>query len=193
MTIKKWPFRGDPPVTRARKVALAYRNTAAEYETLIAPLREAAQTIVDALSKADRRLLAYDSPKTLGEIDQALKTVAAALLDMPAPTQTVTQLDARFISWGEFWHCEQPAERELDEYVLAKEGSRLIGITPKTLNTLRNQGRIDAVFDKDRSATGAYWYKVADLMALQPTLASRAWRRKSSTDTLNANGTGDST
>lgn len=189
--IPKWPFPDDKPVSRSRRMALAYRTTAQEAEQLLTPLREAAQIIADAVEQADKRLLAYDSPKTLHELQTALKQVRA-VLDAGAPTQTVAQLDQRFTSWGEFWHCEQPDEYGPEDYVRAADGAKLIGISHKTLNTMRNRGQIPSIFNVTTGGTGGYWYKVADLYAAKDAMPSRGWRRKSTADTLDANGTGDS-
>lgn len=187
---KKWPFPEDTPTIRARKVAFAYRNVAEEQAALIDQYQAATQVIVDAVNQSDRRLLAYDSPKTLAALSAALKAAQAAL-DATAGSP-VKDLDARFTSWGESWHCEQPDHYPDDEYVRTAVGAKLIHVSAKTLSVLRNQGRIDAIFDRQAGSTGGYWYKVADLYALAATMRGRAWRSSRPADTLNANGTGDS-
>jgi len=188
---KRWPFPQDPPVTRARKMALAYRNIAEEMVALLDQYQAATRTIVDAVNQSDRRLLAYDSPKTLTALAAALKSAQAAL-DATTAGNPVEDLDSRFTSWGETWHCEQPTEYDDDEYVRTIDGARLIGISPKTLTDMRNKGRVDAVFERRSSPTGSYWFKVADLYALAATMRGRAWRTSRPTDTLDTNGTGDS-
>lgn len=191
MTIRKWPFVGDKPVSRARKMALAYRNVAEELAAQVKALRDAADVIAKAVDKSDRRLLAYDSPQTLSELDQALKAVKAAL-ELPPAGDPVKALDERFTSWGETWHCEQPVAYGMDEYVRTSEAARLIHISDKTLSHNRIHGKIKGVFERQSGATGGYWYLVRDVYALGETLPGRSWRRKRPTDTLNASETGDS-
>lgn len=188
---KKWPFPEDSNVARARKMALAYRNVAQEQAALIDQYRTATQIIVDAVNQADRRLLAYDSPKTLAALAEALKNAQAAL-DNTGAGNPVNDLDRRFTSWGEAWHCEQPTEYEDDDYVPTAVGAKLIGISAKTLTDMRNTGRIDAQFNEQTGIHGGYWYQVADLYTLARTMRGRAWRSSRHADNLNANGTGDS-
>jgi len=187
MKMRRWPFPGDQPVHRARKVALAYRHTAAEYEGVATHLR----TIVEAVEEADRRLLAYNSAKTLAALDTAMKA-AREYLDHTRKAETVHNLDERFTTWGETWHCDQPGHYEDDDLVKAGVAAKLIHIAPKTLSTQRIRGRIKGHWDPQMATAGGYWYRVGDVYELSSKLRSRSWRRKGSTDTLNDSETGDS-
>ena len=196
---KRWPFPGEAPVTRARKVALAYRNLARELYEALRALNEGAQrqqraaaALREALEKADARLLSYDSPATLEAIKTALKELDGGekIKDLP-PEDPILDLDNRFNSWGESFHAEQPDHYEMDDWVKASVAARLIHISDKTVNTLRVEGRIKGIWDKDVGSSGGYLYKVEDVYALSLTLRSRTWQKKGSIDNLNDSETGD--
>jgi hypothetical protein len=187
MKMRRWPFPGEQPVHRARKVALAYRHTALEYADVAEHLR----TIIEAVENADRRLLAYDSPKTLAALDIAMKA-AREYLDNIHKAETPQALDERFTSWGETFHCEQPEHYEDDDLVKGAQAAKLIHVSPKTMSTERIRGRIKGIWDPEMATAGGYWYRVGDVYALSSELRGRAWRRKGSTDTLNDSRTGDS-
>lgn len=171
-----WPFPGEAPVTRARKVALAYRQVAQQQHQILAVLS-------DALDKADTRLLSYDSPATLVAIKQALAGIP--------PADPVAELDKRFTDWGETFHCEQPAHYEMDDYVTAKIAAQLIHVGPNAVQALRVKGRIKGHWTPDLGTVGGYLYKVRDVYDLSSKLRGRDWRRKESTDTLNDDGRSD--
>jgi len=192
VNIRQWPFPKDRAIHRARKMALAYRNIAEELNDILNTLATATTTITGALEQADKRLLAYDSPKTLTELHTALKNAQAAL-ELIGDTNRVHDLDQRFTQWGETWHCEQPEHYEPDDYVRTSEAAKLIGISDKTMSSLRVHGKITGIFHKGSGATGGYWYLVRDVYALAETLPGRNWRTKRPTDTLNDSETGDST
>jgi protoporphyrinogen oxidase len=189
--IQEWPFPKDRPVHKARKMALAYRNIAEEQAALLQQYQAAVEIIHRAIDEADKRLLAYRNPGTLGELEEAL-TVAKAALAATTAGNPVTDLDRRFTSWGETWHCEQPANYEMDDYVRTATAAKLVHMSSKTLTTMRNNGRINAIFNPNTGATGGYWYLVADVYALAASMPGRAWRSSRPADTLNANRTGDS-
>lgn len=189
--IHTWPFPNERPLGKARKMALAYRNIAEEQAALLDQYRAAVEIIHRAIDEADKRLLAYRNPGTLDELEEAL-TVAKAALANTAAGNPVKDLDQRFTSWGETWHCEQPDHYEMDDYVRTATAAKLINISAKTLTTMRNSGRINAVFNPDSGTTGGYWYLVSDVYALSATMRTRAWRTSRPADTLNANRTGDS-
>lgn len=171
-----WPFPGEAPVTRARKIALAYRTVAQQQRDALTKLR-------GALDQADKRLLAYDSPATLVAIKQALADIG--------DTDQVAELDKRFSDWGETFHCEQPGHYELDDYVPAKIAAQLAHVAPKTIHNLRISGRIKGTWTPHLSTSGGYLYKVRDIYELSSKLRGRGWRAKESADTLNPNGRSD--
>lgn len=173
--MKKWPFPGDHPVSRARKMALAYRALAQEQQ-------QAREDIRAALEKLDRRLIAYDNPASLTLIDQALKALDG---------DGVKDLDDRFTSWGETWHAEQPQTYGPDDFVKGDVAASLIHISKKSISTLRINGRLKGTWDPDMGTAGGYWYKVADVYELSTTLRGRNWRQKESTDTLKDSGRSD--
>lgn len=175
---KLWPFPGDVPVIRARKMLGAYRQVAIEQ-------RDAARGLAEALRNADTRLLAYDSPTTLEAIKAALKT-----LDDADP---VAALDKRFSDWGETFHVEQPQHYEMDDWVRASEAAKLIHIDKSALNQMRIRGRIKGMWSDDVGSCGGYLYKVEDVYKLSTTIRRRgSWRDKGVTDTLDDSGRGDS-
>jgi hypothetical protein len=172
-----WPFPGEAPVTRLRRMVGAYQHVAREQRAL-------AVALADALRQADTRLLAYDSPATL----QAIKAALKALDD----SDPVAELDKRFTDWGETFHVEQVQHYELDDWVKCSEAAKLIHCTPKTLNELRIKGRIPAQWSRDIGSAGGYLYLVADVYKLSTTMRGRGWRAKGSADNLNDSGRGDS-
>lgn len=174
--MKKWPFPGDYPIVRARKMALAYRNLAEQQQA-------AHQRIREALENLDRRLIAYDNPASLAIIDQALKEFAAT---------SVKDLDDRFTSWGEEWHADQPVTYEPDDMVKAKTAAQIMQVAPKTVSNLRITGRLKGVWDPDMGNSGGYWYKVSDVWEMSTRLRGRNWRSKPPLDTLNDSGSSDS-
>lgn len=165
-----WPFPGEVTIIRARKVALAYREAARQQHEAIKTLRE-------ALTKADTRLLAYDSPATLNAVKDAIKALGDG--------DPVAELDQRFTDWGETWHCEQPQHYEMDDYVKAKEAAKLIHVSAKTIQTLRMDGRLKGHWTTDIGTAGGYLYLVADVYKLSSTMRTRGWRTKGSADNLN--------
>jgi hypothetical protein len=173
---KKWPFPGDAPVTRARKIALAYRNQAQQQQAAMLQIRE----VLEAL---DRRLINFDNPASIEKLDTALKAVTSA--------GTVEELDQRFTDWGETWHAEQPDHYEPDDYVKATDAAKIVHVNPKTIATLRINGRLKGHWDPDMGNAGGYWYQVRDLHDLSSKLRGRNWRNKQSTDTLNDSGRSD--
>lgn len=195
-----WPFPGDSPVARARKMCGAYRQVAQQQHQAACELRDAylnqhkaAAALREALDKADTRLLSYDSPATLELIKKALKELDAE--QIPAafdPTDPVAELDERFSSWGESFHAEQVDHYEMDDWVKASVAASLIHVSHKTINTLRIQGRIKGQWHQTLGPSGGYLYLVADVYKLSETLRSRTWQKKPTVDTLNDSGRGDS-
>lgn len=161
--MKNWPFPGDAPVSRARKMALAYRALAQQQQ-------EAREQILRVLEQLDRRLIAFDNPGAVAIIDKAMGELAG---------DGVKELDERFTQWGETFHAEQPDHYEPDDYVKAKVAAQLINCAPKTISNLRIHGRLPGVWDPNIGSSGGYWYKVSDVYETSSKMRSRSWRRKS--------------
>lgn len=172
---RKWPFPGDQPLIRARKVALAYR-------TLLQQREEAEQQIRDVLEKLDRRLISYSDPASVGLLDKALATLNDCRTEA---------LDQRFTEWGETWHCDQPEHYEETDYVKAATAAKILAVSHKTISTLRINGRLTGHWDPDMGTAGGYWYLVKDIHDLSRKMRGRNWRGKGSTDTLNDSGRSD--
>jgi hypothetical protein len=140
--IKKWPFQGDAPVARARKVALAYRATATAHE-------EALKTIGEALQHID-----------WPAAEKVLKAIGAIA---SADTQTVEQLDQRFTAWGETWHCPRPVHYDDDDYVDSNTAGELIQLAGATIQRYRVEGRIKGIWNEQIGPHGGWVFRVGDL------------------------------
>lgn len=180
--MKQWPFPGEAPVVRARKMCLAYRATAEKLEA-------AKQDLLDALDVIDRRLIAFDDPKALAALDRVQKTLDA----LP----TVKELDDRFTDWGVDWHAEQLDHYDPDELVKPAIAAKLIHVAVGTVGALRIKGRIKGHWDPTISSTGGYRYKVRDVYELATIMPGRGRRKRADsaepapTDTLNDSRRGD--
>jgi len=148
---KQWPFDGDAPVTRARKVALAYRATAATYADALAAISEALHLI-------DLRLCNFDQP---GAADIITKALAAA-----GEAQSVTQLDERFTEWGETWHCPRTTAYTDDDYVDAATAAELIALAPGTVHKFRTRRQLPGIWQPDPGGRGKWMFRVGDLYKL---------------------------
>lgn len=171
MTDRKWPFPGDSPVVRARKVALAYRTVALEAASDL-------QVLAAALSKVDLSL-----------VDEE----AVQVLIKRRPNDPVAELDERFLQWGEKWHAEQPArDLQPDDEVTSKEAGALLNVAPQTVNRMRIRGRIKGRWVKGQFGSPGHWkFKVSDVYALSSELRGRGWRAKDATVTVPDNGSSD--
>ncbi len=156
MPERKWPFPGDAPVTRARKMALAYRQRAERLEARHSDLRK---TVNELLEMKNLPV------KVRGAL------LAVALDD--AKHETVEGLDTRFLDWGETWHTPIEATYDLDDWVSAKIGGQLIQIPPATLTTLRMRRRITGRWAKGKGVNPHWEFKVRDLYALQDEIRKR--------------------
>lgn len=150
-----WPFPGDAPVVRARKVALAYRAIAQDQAQQLKAYK-------DILSKLDRRLLLYDDRQAAARLH--------ALVEHTNDTQ-VEELDQRFADWGQTWHADIPMSYDLDDTVPARIAAELLCIAPGTLGRLRANGRIKGEF---RGRADGFWYRVRDVYALSSEVRGRA-------------------
>lgn len=91
-----------------------------------------------------------------------------AALEKAGPPEAVSELDERFLGWGERW-IAPPAVYKPDDYVTAVEGGQLLGVSDGTISEQRMRGRIKGVRDGKR-----YLYKVADLWELSTSLRRRS-------------------
>lgn len=175
MSIKRWPFPGDSPIARARKVGLAYRAALQQRQ-------QANEQITALLKGIDRRLVNFDNPEAGTLIDKALAALAG---------DDVSDLDKRFSDWGETWHCEQPENWGPDDWVKGVDAAKILHVSSKTVQTMRMRGRIKGIWEPGPGNTGAFWYKVSDVYQLVDHLRGKNWRGKGSTDTLNNSGRSD--
>lgn len=181
MSARKWPWPGDSPVSRARKVALAYRHLAQEQHQRAVHLREIMKQIT-----RDQWALILDPD----EADEAVKSLNEEYVD---PTEA---LDRRFKDWGETWHAEEASSFEPDDYVSAQQGAKIIHLHWNTIHHMRARGRIKGVYTRGGPGKGygGWKYKVADLYALaaQSRDRPRGWNFAKGTDSLGDSETGDS-
>lgn len=178
MPPRKWPFPGDSPVARARKIALAYRAVCQQDDELFGE-------VAAIFHAVDRRLVAFDNPSVLTKINEILKKIQDR-----APS---TELDQRFSDWGEDWHADVPVTYEADDYISAKKAAPLLNIAHGTLGRLRVEGRIEGKWDPklDGTSRGGWTYKVADVWKLSTELRGRNWRTKPQTDSITDSGRSD--
>lgn len=176
MPKREWPFPGDSPVARARKMALAYRSVAQEDDQLLAECA----ALLDAV---DRRLIAFDNPAVLTRINDILKKIQ----ERPPSTE----LDQRFSDWGQDWHAEIPITYEQDDYITARQAAPLLNIDANTIGRLRIDGRIKGEWDPALGSRGGWTYKVADIWELSTKLRGRNWRTKERIDRVNDDGSSD--
>lgn len=177
MPPRKWPYPGDSPIARTRKMALAYRAVAEQQ-------RDALLKAAHILGKVDRRLTAFDDPAVLGEID-GLRTLIANTV------AGVGDLDQRFSDWGEEWHAEIPLHHEEDDWITARQAAPLLDIAPNTVGRLRVEGRIKGIWDDSIGPRGGWRYRVADVWELSTKLRGRKWRGTNTTDSISDNGSSD--
>lgn len=172
-----WPFPGDVPVIRARKVALAYRAEATRQRELVTRMR-------DMFDKIDLRLIEYSEPGATTAINNILK-------DIPN-SDPVAALDQRFTDWGETFHSSQPIQYGMDDWVKGSEAAKLIHTNSKTMSNKRIEGAIKGLWDPQLGTNGGYLYKVRDVYALRETMyKGRRWLNKRTPDTLNDSGRSD--
>ena len=176
MTRLQWPYPGDSPVARARKVAGAYRSLAQEQAAALAQCA----TVLDAV---DRRLVAFKDPAVLSQIDACVKALSAL-----TPPEA---LDTRFREWGEGWHADIPVHYEQDDWVTAKEAAPIVGLNKGTLGQLRIRGRIKGKWDKNLGSRGGWRYRVGDLWKLSTEKRGRDWRARERTDSITTDGSSD--
>ena len=172
-----WPYPGDAPVSRARKIALAYRALA---ETQAEKARELEQL----LAEINGKLLKWDDPKRSGKIK-------ALLADLTR--DDVTDLDLRFLHWGETWHT--PLERtqyDEDDWVTSREAGKILSLDGNSVLMLRRRGRIKGRWVKGTNPH--FEFRVGDLWKLQTERRTRKGQpleNGDATDNLSTSETGD--
>lgn len=157
---KPWPYPGDAPVTRARKMTGAYRAVAQATEPAVKLLREM------RASMGSRNLYRDAVDEVLDAIDKL---------------ESTEELDKRFTDWGETWHCPQVHNYDEDDLVPTKIAADIACLSPGHLGNLRIRGRIDATFDRNIEPRGGFRYRVGDLHKLATEVRKRNWHgRKTS-------------
>lgn len=173
----KWPFPRDGISTRARKMALAYRQLATEQH-------QRAEAFRNVLASLDQRLLRFMDPDT---------AEAVAKLIAETTPDPVAELDQRFTSWGEKWHADIEVTYGPDDWVTSAEGGPLIQRHGATLNQMRLRGLIKGRWVKATAGKQPHWeYRVKDVYALQTQLKGQGWRAAGPTDTVADSGRSDS-
>lgn len=165
MAQKQWPWPGDSPIVRTRKIALHYRQLAEEQQ-------QRANNLQKLLSTVDLRTLRLMDPD-LGEAVEEMLKVIGATSDNP-----VEVADRKFIEWGEDWHTPLEAEYGDDEWVPTKVAAKLLHVSEGTVTTQRLNGRIKGKWNKDPGRTNGWYFLVSDLYRLQSELRGRDWRRR---------------
>lgn len=173
--MKAWPFPGESPVVRARKMALAYRNVAQQ-------LQADHDRLVELFGRIDPRILDWIDDEETRKL----------LKNLDKNPDLVGELDKRFREWGETWHAEVVVQYTDDDEVDAKEASKLIHVSANTINRARMRGRITGTFKKKTGDNmGRWYYVVADVYKLSTELRGRGWRRTEATDTVPSSGSSD--
>ncbi len=159
---KLWPFPGDSPIARARKMCLAYRALA---ESAFAEKRDA-QSL---LAKIPDPAIRHSNPSLADEINKHLMGALGS--------DQVADLDKRFADWGERWHTPQVAYEE-DDLVTCEEGAKLIQMSAQRLARLRLTGKVDAISVGGGEGNGRqrFLFRVGDLYRLSSEVRTRQAR-----------------
>lgn len=176
----KWPFPGDSPIVRARKTALAYRETARG-------LRAETQALYDIIRKVDPRVVEWvEDP----DFRKLYSEIQAGNLPVDDP---VRNLDARIHDWGEDWHADIEVTYDEDDWVPVKIAAKIVGVQRNTINRARLRGRITGKHIKQEGdpGDGQWTYRVGDLLALSSEPRTRDSRVKDRTDTVQSSGSSD--
>jgi hypothetical protein len=100
-SVKPWPWHGDGPAARARKVALAYRAIAVQL--LAAAEKAGADMDPDAIRKADERFMKWGEgwldvgPVTYDGDDMVGSRVAGSLVGLAAGTISRYRVEGRIV------------------------------------------------------------------------------------------------
>lgn len=87
-----------------------------------------------------------------------------ALAEGLSPKQ-VSELDERFLTWGEQWHLPQPMVYGEGDWVPVRDAAALVQLEPNTLSALRVRGRIKGRISRKKGRRG-FEYLYEDLMKL---------------------------
>jgi hypothetical protein len=87
-------------------------------------------------------------------------------LAIGADAQTVAQLDERFTTWGETWHCPQPTTYHDDDYVDANVAAELMQLAPGTIHKFRTRRQLTGVWHPDPGGRGRWMFRVGDVYKL---------------------------
>lgn len=109
MSNYKWPYKGDSPNVKSRKVALVYREH-----------------------------LKAVNPRLAERIDEAMK------------------------SFGQSWVLKNAAQRDSQDWVLAREAAELLGVTVGAIRQARSRGKLQG----EEFRPGLWRYKVEEIMSL---------------------------
>lgn len=175
MKARLWPFPGDQPIVRARKMALAYRQAHRDAHSQL-------RAIADAWQKMD--------PRIIGWIDDDVRDELTKLMDIGAE-ETPEALDQRFYEWGEDWHAQVVRAYADDEMITAKEAAAILCITTGGVGNLRSRGRIQGTIVHTPGRTPIFYYKAADVYQLARERRARTSPTADTTDSIPTSGTGD--
>lgn len=151
--MKKWPFPGDMPTARARKVALAYRHTAIAAE-------ERADAAEKLLRKLPDSVIRFYSAELAEQINAYVQDMSRSR----AQAEEVLALDRRFHDWGETWHMPGRAW-EMDDYVRGEDAAQLIQLSPEGIHKARQAGKLKGIVagGKGTGNRPHYLYRVGDV------------------------------
>jgi hypothetical protein len=180
VTRREWPFKGDSPLARSRKAALAYRQVAQDLNSVITELS-------DQIRSIDPRIIGWMDDEGFANL---YKQIQEGTYPLDSP---VGALDRRLYEWGESWHAEIKREAyDADEWINGEEAARVLGISSGTINRLRNRGRIDGKWVKHEGDQNGRWYYLAgDVYRLSSDVRPRVSRKQPETVNVEANSTGD--
>lgn len=176
---RAWPFRGDSPVVRARKAALAYRQTALDLDA-------ERRRLADLIARIEPRVVEWICAAT-PQFEEPYRAVTG---DAYLKAEPVADLDRRLYEWGEEWHAEIRREAyDDDEMITGEEAAQLLGVAGNTVNRHRTRGRLAGEWIKqDGDATGRFYYRAGDVYRLSSDARSR---KGESTVIVPDKGTGD--
>jgi hypothetical protein len=180
--LRAWPFPGDSVIARARKIALAYRETAKDYETAIAELYE-------IIARVDPRVVEWVDDEQFKALHKLATEDRLVKLTRPA---AVADMDQRFYDWGETWHANFVRTYDDDEWINSKEASAILLIDRGTINALRNRGRLNGQMIKREGDHTAKWYFLAgDIYRLAAERRTRGSQKPDTTDKVQTDGESD--
>lgn len=174
---RQWPWPGDAPVVRARKMALAYRHLAQEQQARLNRIRE-------LFTRFDERVLKWEpDEEAMAELRKILEA---------GPADAVDDLDRRFVSWGEEWHADFDITYEPDDLVATNVAAKILAINENTIGRMRINGRLEGHLIKKSGDHQKRWYfYVRDLYAVQEATRTRTSRKPDVTDKLHTDGRSD--